>query len=138
MWRMAILRCLIALGWTIAGLSSAQVVYGHPHVWRSICLNVARDEMRAEGVEDPGAATHWPEWYRRGDVVRDRLAGLERVGYIGWLLAMCGGAVTAVGLMVVFPGVAAAQQRHAEPSAAADPAACRLSLDMLSLWRRGC
>lgn len=116
MWRPAVLPCLIALGWSIAGLASAQVVYGHPHVWRSICLKVAAEEMRSEGVGDLGDATHWPEWYRRGDVVRGRLAGLERVGYIGWLLAMCAGSATAIGLMAVFPGVqAAVQQRQAEP-----------------------
>lgn len=119
MWRPTLLRCLIALNWTVAGLSSAQVVYGHPHVWRSICLNVAAREMAAEGVADPGDAAHWLEWYRRGDVVRDRLAGLERVGYIGWLLAMCCGAATAVGLMAVFPRVATAQQKHAPPGTSA-------------------
>lgn len=98
-----VLRLLIALNWTVAGIASSFVVYGHPHIWRSICLDVASREMIAEGVTNPGDADHWPEWYRRGDVVRGQLTGLERIGYFGWLLAMCGGAVTAVGLMAIFP-----------------------------------
>ncbi len=111
MWRLVILRCLIALSWTIAGLSFGQVIYGFPHVWHSSCLNVAKEQMLAEGVDDVGGAEHWQEWYRRGDVVKSQLFAARRSGELSWLFAMCCGATTAVGLMIVFPGIAAAQEK---------------------------
>lgn len=97
-----VLRLLIALNWTVAGLSSVQVV-SHPRLWHSVCLEVTYREMVAEGVDSPSDNDHYPEWYRRGDVERGRLSRLEQVGYYGWLAAMCVGAISAVGLMAVFP-----------------------------------
>jgi hypothetical protein len=103
MWRRELIRVILALNWCMAGVSFGQWVWGHNHIFRGTCLRVAYDQMRAEGVEYPSDNEHWPEWYRRSDELRTKLAAADRVGDFGWLLGTIGFTATAVGLMIAFP-----------------------------------
>ncbi len=117
MWRRELTRLVLALNWCLAGWACGMVVYGHGREWHSDCLQVAYDDMVAEGVKYPHDRAHSDEWYRRGYAVRARLAPLERFCYFGWVLAMFGGAGTAIGLMIAFPKpVAAGGGKHNELS----------------------
>jgi hypothetical protein len=113
-WRRELTRWILAINWCIAGLACGMVVYGHNYIWGSICRRVAFDEMMAEGVRYPSDNEHWPEWYRRGDQVHAKFTAVDRMGFYGWVIAMCGASGTATGLMIAFPK--SPQQHSCQPN----------------------
>lgn len=119
MWRLAMLRGLIALNWTVAGLASAQVVYGHRHLWHGQSYRWAREQLTRD-APDLGFGTD--EYDRRSAALANEYKAQTLIvvdsGWWGWWAAMAGGAATAIGLMVMYPGVAAAVQKRVEPRAA--------------------
>lgn len=126
MWRPTVLRCLIALNWTIAGVAASQVVYGHLHLWHNQSYRWAHEQL---GRDAPGLGFGTEEHWRRSAALADeykaRTVVVAHSGWWGWWAAMVCGAATAVGLMAVFPGVAAVSRQSradADPGTAPDPA----------------
>jgi hypothetical protein len=105
MWRLTLLRTLIALNWMIAGISLSFVAINHTSAWGRVC---AKLEVEDEDAGNTPGRTDQPSGSyetRPGAVLRGRLVALERLSQIGWQFAMWGGAATAISLMIVFPYV---------------------------------
>ena len=121
MWRLAVLRCLIALNWTVAGLASMQVVYGHLHLWHTQSYRCAHEQLAHDAPDlVMGQEEHWRRSAVLSDEYKARTIIVANSGWWGWWTAMVAGAATAFGLMIVFPNVQAAAQRYADSSTTAN------------------
>jgi hypothetical protein len=104
-----ILRCLIALNWTVAGLSFGQVIYVHHRLWHRESYDWAYQKLHRE---QPELEFGREEYCRQSATLSDQFkADTTRVGNSGlfaWGVATLACTATAICLMVVFPKVAAA------------------------------
>lgn len=117
MWRPKVLRCLIALNWTVAGVSSAQVMHFQPYLWHGESYRWAHRQLAQDAPDlEIGSKEHWQRSTALSDEYKAKTLAMANCGWWGWWAAMMCGGATAVGLMVVFPGVEAKFRIHAEPA----------------------
>ncbi len=99
-----VLRLLIAVNWTAAGVSSCSTVYAHRQIWGSVSYRMAFDDVNAQHPElESGTAPYRRLAEERAAEYRRRTEGIARSGDYGWGMMTVVGTVTALGLMAVFP-----------------------------------
>lgn len=98
-----VLRLLIALNWTVAGFSCYQLIYGHDYNWWSACIDLAREDMRQQ---HPDLVFGEQEYNQRevqlAHAYHRRTEPIAQRGFLGWVVMMGVGTVTAIALIAVF------------------------------------
>jgi hypothetical protein len=105
-----LLRTLIALNWTVAGVAFCFAYYGYPQVYGITVRNLAYEEMKRHSIKlEPTSPDQQPEkFFSLQDEMRSGTDVLYRFGSAAWWGLVLFGCVNAISLIVVF--------RHTQPA----------------------